>query len=149
MVPANFVLLEALPLTPSGKIDRRALPDPEVPRLASTPAYVPPRTEVERTIAAIWQEVLHIEQVGTQHNFFDLGGHSLLLAQVHSKLRRALDASVSMIDLFQHPTISALAKHLTQHQGEQPAVQPAHDRAETRRVSLERQRAIRQQRRAL
>lgn len=144
MVPQTFLLLNALPLTPNGKVDRRALPAPEGERPALTAAYVAPRTEVERTIAAVWQEVLRIENVGTQDNFFDLGGHSLLLTQVYSKLRRITHRDLSMLDLFRYPTISALADYLSQEPSEPPSFQPIQDRAQIRRASLKRRRPWRQ-----
>ncbi|MHC5720227.1 MAG: AMP-binding enzyme, partial [Nostoc sp.] len=84
MVPSVFVLLKEMPLLPNGKVDRRVLPDQ--PQLNLEENIVAPETELEQTIAIIWQEVLHVEKVGIHHNFFDLGGHSLLMVQVHSKL---------------------------------------------------------------
>ncbi|GAB4193582.1 MAG: hypothetical protein OHK0022_08640 [Roseiflexaceae bacterium] len=114
MVPALFVLLDRLPLTPNGKLDRRALPEPDRSQLAATVAYVPPQTDLERAIAGVWQEVLQVPAVGIHHNFFDLGGHSLLLVRVNARLREVLDRPISMITLFQYPTVSALARYLRQ-----------------------------------
>ncbi|MET0622970.1 MAG: amino acid adenylation domain-containing protein [Pyrinomonadaceae bacterium] len=108
MVPSAFVFVDEFPLTPSGKLDRRALPAPGGVR-DEAEALVPPRSEVERVVAAIWREALGLEQVGVHDNFFDLGGHSLLLVRVHSELRQAFDADLTMLDLFKYPTISALA----------------------------------------
>jgi acyl carrier protein len=110
MVPA-LVVLEQLPLSPNGKVDRRALPAPDADRAAAVPA-VPPRTDLERTIAALWREVLHLEGVGIDDNFFDLGGHSLSLARVASGLRERLEREIPMLLLFQHPTIASLAAAL-------------------------------------
>src|SRR5262249_51216260 len=87
MVPAAFALVEALPLTPSGKLDRKALPAPERGRAEADGAYVAPRTPVEEAVARVWAEVLGLERVGAHDNFFDLGGHSLLATQVLSHLR--------------------------------------------------------------
>ncbi len=129
MVPSAFVMLDSLPLTPNGKVDRRALPIPEEglrPDLELT--YVAPQTEVERTIATVWQEVLHVEQVGVHDNFFDLGGHSLLMAQIHSKLQKLVERDVSMIELFKYPTINSLARYLIQSQVEPPDFQKIQDR---------------------
>lgn len=81
MVPSTFVMLKALPLTPNGKVNRNALPEPDDHRPELEATYEPPQTEVEQTIANIWQQMLHVEKVGIQDNFFDLGGHSLLLVQ--------------------------------------------------------------------
>jgi amino acid adenylation domain-containing protein len=134
MVPSAFVTLQAFPLTPNGKVDRNALPAPAALRPERTAQYVAPRTALEQRIAAIWQEVLHREQVGLHDNFFDLGGHSLLLAQAHSKLRAALNPQLTLVDLFRYPTISALATYLSQ---DQAATSPhqANERAAQRRAA--------------
>ncbi|GAA3388823.1 non-ribosomal peptide synthetase/MFS transporter [Cryptosporangium minutisporangium] len=107
-VPNAFVEVPALPLSPSGKLDRRALPAPVVRRDAST-ALVEPRTETERLIAGLWRELLGVETVGIDDDFFDLGGHSLIATQVAARLRRTSDAGVSVLDLFTHRTIRDLA----------------------------------------
>jgi amino acid adenylation domain-containing protein len=106
MVPAALVPLEELPLTPNGKLDRRALPAPE---LGAGPASVPPRDDVEATVAAIWAEVLEVPAVGAFDSFFDLGGHSLLATQVISRVREALQVEVPLRVLFEDPTVAALA----------------------------------------
>ncbi|MEW5985067.1 MAG: amino acid adenylation domain-containing protein [Chloroflexota bacterium] len=109
MVPSAFLLLETLPQTPNGKVDRRALPAPTSLHLGlDTTAYVPPQTELERAIAAIWQEVLQLERVGLHDNFLDLGGNSLLMIQAHHKLQERLACNLSVIELFQYPTVEAL-----------------------------------------
>jgi acyl transferase domain-containing protein/acyl carrier protein len=118
MVPAAFVMMDALPLTPNGKVNRAALPEPEVGRRGLTTPFVMPRTEAEATISAVWQEVLQLDHVGVDDNFFDLGGHSLLLVQVHFKLQELFDRSLTVIDLFKYPTISALAKFLSGSESE-------------------------------
>ena len=110
MVPSAVVVLQAMPLTPNGKVDRRALPEPQS-ALALRPAAAP-ANELEKTIAAIWQEVLGLPHVGTSDNFFDLGGHSLLVVQVQRRLRDACGREVSITDMFRLPTISSLAAHL-------------------------------------
>jgi amino acid adenylation domain-containing protein len=114
MVPAAIVVLDALPRLPSGKLDRRALPAPETPRPARTGGRIRPRTESERGVAAVWSEVLKLEpeQVGIHDNFFDLGGHSLLAIQVQSRLADRLGRKVAIVELFRHPTIRDLARHL-------------------------------------
>lgn len=118
MIPSAFVLLDALPQTPNGKVDRKALPGRTEFRPDLEAQYVAPRTDVEQTIAAIWQELLRVDQVGIHDNFFDLGGHSLLIVQVHSKLQATFERTLSLIDLFKYPTISALADFLTQTESE-------------------------------
>jgi amino acid adenylation domain-containing protein len=113
MVPAALVNLPALPLTPNGKVDLSQLPAPDRARPTLASAYSAPRSELERTIAALWQEELKVETVGVDDNFFDLGGHSLRMAKVHARLKEALGREVSLIELFQYPTVSSLARHLS------------------------------------
>ncbi|HEY6927002.1 MAG TPA: amino acid adenylation domain-containing protein, partial [Steroidobacteraceae bacterium] len=113
MVPAAYVTLPSLPLTPNGKVDRRALPAPQADaHLKRT--YAPPTGEIEIAIAAIWQDLLHIQQVGRHDHFFELGGHSLLAVQLVSRLRQVLGADVALRDLFATPTLADFAKHVAQ-----------------------------------
>ncbi|MFC7468926.1 phosphopantetheine-binding protein [Actinomadura keratinilytica] len=107
MVPAAFVTLDALPLNASGKLDRRALPAPA----EQTTGYVAPGTPAEQTLCAIWAETLGLERVGTQDNFFSLGGDSILSIQVVSQARRA-GLELSSRDIFARQTVAALAAHL-------------------------------------
>jgi amino acid adenylation domain-containing protein len=109
MVPAAFVFLESLPLTPSGKVDRRALPAPGRPRPDREEDFVAPRTSSEEAVAAIWSEVLGVGRVGATDNFFELGGHSLLLPQVLHRLRTAFEVEVPLRTLFDEPTVEGLA----------------------------------------
>ncbi|HLL47704.1 MAG TPA: phosphopantetheine-binding protein, partial [Longimicrobiaceae bacterium] len=109
MVPSAFVVLERLPLTPTGKLDRRALPAPEAPAADD----VEPRTELERAIAEVWAGVLGIPRVGTGASFFDLGGNSLLVVQLVARLEAALGRKVTALDVFRHPSVAALARHLS------------------------------------
>jgi amino acid adenylation domain-containing protein len=120
MVPSAFVQLDALPQTPTSKIDRSALPAPESLRPDLEAAYIAPSTEAERTIAAVWQEVLRLERVGLYDNFFDLGGHSLMAIQVLSRLYRALQVELSLYVFFEAPTVAGLAE----------AIERVKDRAE-------------------
>ncbi|MFL5385417.1 MAG: amino acid adenylation domain-containing protein [Longimicrobiaceae bacterium] len=110
MVPAAFVKVDALPLTPGGKLDRRALPAPD-PAVAEA-AFVEPRTPDEAALAAIWAEVLGRERVGVRDNFFHLGGHSLLAARAVMRVREQLDGGVAVVSLFEHPTIERFAAFL-------------------------------------
>jgi amino acid adenylation domain-containing protein len=113
MVPAAWVVLPALPLTPNGKIDRKALPLPNADALVErSTEYMAPASEMEQKVAAIWQDVLGIAKVGRTDNFFDLGGHSLLLARVHSQLRQAFNQDITIVDMFRRTTVQALAHHL-------------------------------------
>ncbi|MDZ8092001.1 MAG: amino acid adenylation domain-containing protein [Nostoc sp. DedQUE05] len=114
MLPSAFVMLENLPLAPSGKVDRKALPKPDNLRPKLETAYVLPRNEMEHAIADIWQKILKVEKVGIQDNFFDLGGHSLNVLQVYSKLRELYKADLVITDLFKYPTISSISRYLSQ-----------------------------------
>jgi len=105
MTPSSFVCLDALPLTENGKVDRRALPEPHAERAGADP----PRDETERLIAAIWSEVLGVEQIGRTENFFELGGHSLLAGRIASRARSALGVDVTVRSLFEHPTVADLS----------------------------------------
>lgn len=113
MVPAQYVWIERLPVTPNGKLDRRALPPPASARGDLARGYSAPGNALEESVAAIWSEVLGVERVGVNTNFFDLGGHSLLLVRVHSRLRKTLQTSLSVIDLFLHPTVRSLAQAIS------------------------------------
>jgi amino acid adenylation domain-containing protein len=112
MLPSTFVVLEALPLTPNGKVDRCALPAPDNLRPELTNNYQAPESDVEKSIAKVWQQVLQLEKVGVNDNFFDLGGHSLLVVQVNHKHREILNRDLSVVEIFQNPTIKSLAEHL-------------------------------------
>ncbi|MFI6265925.1 amino acid adenylation domain-containing protein [Micromonospora sp. NPDC051006] len=120
MVPAAFVTLDALPLSPNGKLDRRALPAPVVTREASV-ALVEPRDDTERLLAGIWSEVLGVPTLGIDDDFFDLGGHSMLATQVVAKIRKAEHGGreVGVMDLFQQRTIRELAAFMSGSAGEQ------------------------------
>lgn len=131
MVPAVFITLDALPLTPNGKLDHKKLPDVDSIRPDLEENYVSPRSEIERSIAEIWQDVLQVPRVGIYDNFFNLGGHSLLLVQVNNRLREVLQTDISMIDMFRYPTVSALAEYLGL--AERPKPMPYRPQAERQR----------------
>jgi acyl carrier protein len=117
MVPAAVVVLDAMPLTLSGKLDRKALPAPEIARALSQDSYVAPRNAVEEALAQIWVEVLGVERVGAHDNFFALGGHSLLATQVLSRIRQVFPVDISVRRLFQEPTVATLALAVAESQG--------------------------------
>ena len=122
MVPADVVILPALPLTRTGKVDRRALPAPE--RTAGEGA-VAPRTPVEETLAGLWRELLGVETVSVHDDFFDLGGHSLLATQLASRLRTAFGVELPLRALFERPTIAGLAELVAERKGDEgPAAPP-------------------------
>lgn len=112
MVPSALVLMKTLPLTPSGKVDRKALPAPDWSAVADDRVYVAPRTPAEQEIARVFGEVLHIEKVGIRDNFFDLGGHSLLATRVISRLRAVFGVELEQRIIFEAPTIETLADAL-------------------------------------
>jgi amino acid adenylation domain-containing protein len=138
MVPAAIAVLDKLPLTASGKLDRRALP---ALSLAAAPArdFVPPATEEERAIAAVWAEVLGVGRVGADDNFFDLGGHSMLLARVQTVLAERLGRELPLLKLIEHPTVRALAAFLAGGEGG-PVSGESRERALRQRQGLELQR---------
>jgi amino acid adenylation domain-containing protein len=141
MVPAAFIILEAFPLTPSGKIDIRALPAPDQTRPDMETTYVAPQSELERTLAAVWQEALGVEKVGIQDNVFDLGAHSVLIIQVRKKLGEMLKQDIPVVQLFKYPTIGALAEYLSQTQDTQETAATAQlvqDRAHKRKMARQR-----------
>jgi acyl carrier protein len=144
MVPAAVVLLDAFPLTPNQKIDRRALPAPDAAVAAPSAAYVAPASDLETTVARVWQEVLQVPQVGMQDNFFDLGGHSLLIVQVLARLRKETGLQVPMTDLFRFPTIRSLVDHLSAGGDDSAQRMQTQDRADARRESMLRRRQRRQ-----
>jgi amino acid adenylation domain-containing protein len=113
MLPSAFFLLDRIPLTSNGKTDRKALPAPEAGRRGLESAYVAPRTAAEQKIARIWAEVLGVEAVGVNDNFFDLGGHSLLATEVVSRLRDRFKLELPLRSLFESPTVASLANSLS------------------------------------
>jgi amino acid adenylation domain-containing protein/non-ribosomal peptide synthase protein (TIGR01720 family) len=138
MVPSAFVMLEALPLLPNGKLDRRALPAPE--SAAGLTGFVAPRDALEAEIAAVWAEVLGVERVSVVANFFDLGGHSLLLARVHDRLAARSPRPVSLVDLLAHPTVASLSRLLGGPVEETREASAAEERARRRRAAARRAR---------
>jgi acyl carrier protein len=110
MVPSHFVLLNNLPRTPNGKLDRRALPAPQLVRFAMGDSFVAPRNNAEEQLARIWSELLNVRQVGVHDNFFtQLGGHSLIATQVVSRVRQFFQIEFPLRRLFESPTIAELA----------------------------------------
>src|SRR6185369_11581114 len=110
MLPSAFITLDRLPLTPSGKLDRRALPQLDSARPELGSHYVPPRTPVEEAVTAIWAEVLGLERAGVQDDFFALGGHSLLATKVISKIRYIFKVELPLKTIFDWPTVEGLSQ---------------------------------------
>ncbi|MGH9753403.1 MAG: amino acid adenylation domain-containing protein [Blastocatellia bacterium] len=116
MTPEAIVVLDEMPISANGKIDRQALPIPDDVRPSLEVRYVAPQTELEQAIAAVWEELLEVSHVGIHDNFFDIGAHSLMMVQAASKLRDLVKRDLPVMKLFQYPTVSALAGFLNQGQ---------------------------------
>ncbi|MBW4564787.1 MAG: amino acid adenylation domain-containing protein [Mojavia pulchra JT2-VF2] len=142
MVPSAVVELQKLPLSPNGKIDRRALPVPEIQRLDLKQTYEAPNSEIERAIAKVWQEILHLEKVGINDNFFDLGGNSLLMVQVNHKFRENLHCDISVVEMFQNPTIKSLAKYININSKETSVFESLNNRIQKQIEAANRQRNL-------
>ncbi len=140
MIPGVFIFLDTLPLLPNGKIDRRALPVPEGLRPTLTTTYEVPQSETEQQIAKLWQELLNLDKVGIYDNFFDLGGHSLLMIQLNHKLRAILQRDISVVTMFQNPTIYSLAQYLSQEQ--ELSFTGTRDRAQKQIEAINRQKQL-------
>jgi natural product biosynthesis luciferase-like monooxygenase protein len=137
MVPAHFVVLDALPQTPNGKIDRKQLPAPDHALQAAVAVeYVAPSGDLEATIVDVWKDVLKVPKVGMRDNFFDLGGHSLLAIQVLRVLKERLQRDIGITDIFRFPTVQTLAAHLSDGAAQGAAVKQGQDRAEGRRAAM-------------
>ncbi|MEL6562782.1 MAG: phosphopantetheine-binding protein, partial [Bacteroidota bacterium] len=115
MVPQLWVELEEMPLTNNGKVDKKALPEPDSEGL-STKEYVAPGTAIEVQLAAIWQNLLGVEKVGIYDNFFELGGHSLLATRLVSTIRKELEVEIAIRDIFIQPTLKGLSNYLAQQE---------------------------------
>src|SRR5215208_6260761 len=112
MVPSGIIVLDEMPLSESGKINRRALPAPDFINLGLEASFIAPRSEMEKKIAEIWQQVLGMEKIGVNDNFFEVGGNSLSILRAQDRLEQALGHKVLPTELFRYPTISLLAAHL-------------------------------------
>jgi natural product biosynthesis luciferase-like monooxygenase protein len=139
MMPSAFATLNSLPLTPNGKVDRKALPRPESAGNGSIAAPAMPRNKMEQAIAEVWREVLKTDRIGINDNFFDIGGHSLLMAQAHSRLQEVFDKKLPLIKMLEHPTVSSLARYLGEQHDEVPVFEQSRDRALKQRERLRRQ----------
>jgi acyl carrier protein len=129
MVPNQFVVLPALPLTPNGKIDRKALPAPATPTATLPTSADDLMTPAQRRVAAAWREVLRTDRVGLDDNFFDLGGHSLLLVRLQAALRSAFGVDIALVELFQRTTVAAQAERFSAPVARPGVLQRAQSRA--------------------
>jgi acyl carrier protein len=116
MIPSAFSLVESFPLTPNGKVDRAALPEPDLSFPIGRQAYTAPRTRIEETLRRIWADLLAIDNVGVDDNFFTLGGHSLIATRLLSRLRDAFRVELPLRAIFDHPTIAELARAVEEAQ---------------------------------
>ncbi|CBL45103.1 Non-ribosomal peptide synthetase modules and related proteins [gamma proteobacterium HdN1] len=125
MVPTVWVFLNEMPLTPNGKVDRKALPKPDEDNQEQR-EYAAPETSLQKALAELWAEILHVERVGLHDNFFELGGQSLLATKLVSQIRRKLKTPLAIRDLMVHATIAELAQVMEQNQGQagKPAIKP-------------------------
>ncbi|WP_054532740.1 non-ribosomal peptide synthetase [Herpetosiphon geysericola] len=140
-VPAAFVVVEAMPLTPNGKIDYRSLAQQAPSHNQASGQTLEPQNNLEQTITSLWQEILQQAPISTQANFFDLGGNSLAMVQVHSRLQELLGRELVLLDLFKYPTIQTLAAYLSSEQSTQASTFVDHaNRAQQQRQALQRQR---------
>jgi acyl carrier protein len=141
MIPARFVVLDALPLTANNKIDRQALiTELAAQTAAKTADFVPAQTRLEQMVAAIWQDVLRVEPVSINDNFFELGGHSLAMAAVHDRLQTALKKEIPIVTLFEQPTIRTLANYLNHEQANSLSFTEHEERAQKQRASRRKRR---------
>ena len=145
MMPSAFVPLAALPLTPNGKLDRQALPSPDQARQETATPFVPPATEVERKLAAIFRELLGMNEIGVNDNFFDLGANSLMMVRVVEKIRAELGLKISLVRVFQFPTLSSLAAAIAGSETNPGHVAAAleQNRGQLRREMMQRRREVR------
>ncbi|MEG4959437.1 MULTISPECIES: amino acid adenylation domain-containing protein [unclassified Microcoleus] len=139
MVPAVFVNVEAMPKTPSGKIDRRALPAPDSQRQEQSQSYAAPQSELELLLAGVWSKLLKLDRVGIHDNFFEIGGNSLMTLQVAVQVRALVHTDLAVVKLFQHPTIAQLANYLNQGQSASPSNNKFQDRADRQKAAFNRQ----------
>ena len=143
MVPSHIVTVDAWPRTPNGKVDRKALPKPAAEAGAQA-AYVAPQNDAEGKIAEVWRELLKVERVGARDNFFDLGGHSLLIVTLQGRLAAVFDRPLRIVDLFRFPTVESLARHLTAEAGPAAVLDGVQDRALKNREAARRRRLTRE-----
>ncbi|PCJ49785.1 MAG: hypothetical protein COA74_04870 [Gammaproteobacteria bacterium] len=135
MVPNEVVVLEAMPLTPNGKLDRKQLPLPQDAGQSSVAVYEAPEDDLQQTIVNVWQDTLKLDKVGVKDNFFDLGGHSLLIIRVHQQLKAQLEIPISLTDLYRFPTIASLTDFLNSDQKNE-TLKKSSDRASRRRERM-------------
>lgn len=136
MQPSAFVVLDKLPLTSNGKVDRRRLPAPDAVRVPAQLPDRPPRNDAERRLAVIAERILPTERLGIHQNFFELGGTSVHMVQILNKVRAEFGREVPVTEIFRHPTVSSLAAYLSEEKENEPMLTDSDERASQRRASL-------------
>ena len=131
MVPSYFVVLDRLPLSPNGKVDYEALPPADQSLTGQTDSFVAPRNDLEAKLCEIFSQVLGIQQVGVNDNFFRLGGHSLLAAQAAARIKEAFGVGLELRTFLESPTVAALAKHIAIR------IEPAYKRPQSTKTDRE------------
>lgn len=151
MIPNYIIRLDQFPLTSNNKIDRKALPQPEGVRPDLESQYIAPETDIEKRITDIWKDILKLDKAGMHDNFFDLGGHSLAMIQVRSRLNETFDKNLTIVELFKYPTIRSLAEYIAETpDGEADTVSTGRERGvkrESRKESIKKQKESRLKRR--
>ncbi|HLP90494.1 MAG TPA: amino acid adenylation domain-containing protein [Nostocaceae cyanobacterium] len=140
MIPYTYHVLETLPLTANGKVNRQALSAIKSIQPERSKTFIAPQNPLEITIAEIWSKILKLEKIGTQDNFFDLGGDSLIATQVHQQLREKLSQDFPLVKIFEYPNISSLAKYLSNQETETQTVQQSSERGEKRKAAAQEKR---------
>lgn len=140
MIPAHLIEMETLPLNPNGKVDRHALPKPSTTRQTHAATLVAPRNAIEEQVSTLWCEVLEVNSVSVHDNFFDLGGDSLLLMQLHSGMEKQFGMQLPVVSLFTHTTVTAMAQLVTSDSAETTPQQSLTSRAALRRQRMQRRR---------
>lgn len=143
MLPRYILRLPHIPLTPTGKVDRKALPAPHTQSVAAA-AYVAPRNDIERTVVEIWQDALGVDKIGINDNFFDLGGHSLLLVNVYDRLQAAFQKSFPLVEMYRYSTVLALTTYLSGSDTDDGHASQVQDRASRQKEALRRQQQLAQ-----
>jgi acyl carrier protein len=138
MIPAIFVPVASLPLTPNGKIDRAALPEPNTAVRADASTKLD-ATQLEQTIIDIWQTYLRVEQLGLTDNFFDVGGDSLSLMRIHTRLQKTLEVQIPITALFEYATVRSLVQYLSGQASSEASISDARQRAQKQRAAFARQ----------
>ena len=143
MIPTAFVILDALPRTPNGKIDRNALPAPDRGRVEGSEQVVAPSNDIEAAIAEVWRDILSLDAVSVETNLFDLGANSLMMVRASTRLSEVVGRRVSLVEMFGYPSVRALAEYLGDGDTGGTAIKQSQDRAQTRREAMQRRREAR------